>query len=77
MSVHGCLRDQLGMENWQYAEYKTSEAESIQNIMVTYTPSYENITAFQGMLTKTYIYFFSYSLQFIIKQATSFILFVI
>lgn len=44
------IKNQLGMENWQYAEYKTSEAESIQNIMVTYTPSYENITAFQGPL---------------------------
>ena len=38
------------MENWQYAEYKTSEAENIQNVMVTYTPSYESITAFQGPL---------------------------
>lgn len=44
------IKNQLGMENWKYAEYKTSEAESIQNIMVTYTPSYENITAFQGPL---------------------------
>ena len=44
------IKNQLGMEKWKYAEYKTSEAESIQNIMVTYTPSYENITAFQGPL---------------------------
>ena len=44
------IKNQLGMENWKYAEYKTSEAENIQNVMVTYTPSYESITAFQGPL---------------------------
>ena len=44
------IKNQLGMENWKYAEYKASEAENIQNVMVTYTPSYESITAFQGPL---------------------------
>ncbi len=44
------IKNQLGMENWKYADYKASEAENIQNVMVTYTPSYENITAFQGPL---------------------------
>lgn len=44
------IKNQLGMENWKYAEYKASEAENIQNVMVTYTPSYESSTAFQGPL---------------------------
>ena len=44
------IKNQLGMENWKYAEYKASEAENIQNVMVTYTPSYESITTLQGSL---------------------------